>query len=234
MSLLAATDLQSGYGPIRVLFGVDLEIAEGQVLALVGRNGMGKTTTIRAITGELTVHDGTVQFLGQKINGVPDYKIARMGIGIVPEGRQVFPTLSVEEHLVVSTRRSVHANHWTISRVLELFPRLRERSHSMAKNLSGGEQQMLAIARALLGNPTLLILDEATEGLAPLVRNDIWNQIEKIAKTGMSVLVVDKDLKALSRIADRFVVLSKGRSVWGGTTAEFMQATDVHQQHLGV
>jgi branched-chain amino acid transport system ATP-binding protein len=234
MSLLAAADLQSGYGPIRVLFGVDLEIAEGQVLALVGRNGMGKTTTIRTITGELPVHNGTVQFLGRVINGISDYKIARMGIGLAPEGRQVFPTLSVEEHLAISARRSAHGDHWTAPRVLKLFPRLRERSDSLAKNLSGGEQQMLAIARALLGNPKLLILDEATEGLAPLVRNDIWVQIEKIAKTGMSVLVVDKDLKALSRIASHFVVLSKGRSVWNGTTAEFVQATDVHQQYLGV
>jgi branched-chain amino acid transport system ATP-binding protein len=222
VSLLAASEIQGGYGAAQVLFGVDIQVNEGQVVALVGRNGMGKTTTIRMLTGELIPSGGAIAFAGRSIIGVPDFRIARFGIGLVPEGRQIFPNLMVGEHLAVA------------SRVLTLFPRLHERQKQFAKTLSGGEQQMLAIGRALVTNPRLLILDEATEGLAPLVRREIWACLEALAKTGLAVIVVDKNIKALSRIAHRFLVLSKGKTVWAGDASTFAEATDVHQQYLGI
>ncbi|MBF9234855.1 ABC transporter ATP-binding protein [Microvirga sp. BT350] len=232
--MLSACKLQGGYGAVQVLFGADVQVDEGQVVALVGRNGMGKTTTIRMLTGELVPRDGEISFAGQSIVGVPEFRIARLGIGLVPEGRQVFPNLTVEEHLTVAARAGEGGRAWTVERVLDLFPRLGERQKQFAKTLSGGEQQMLAIGRALLTNPRLLILDEATEGLAPLVRREIWMCLEAVAKTGLSVIVVDKNIKALCRIAHRFFVLSKGKTVWTGNASEFAEAADVHRQYLGV
>jgi branched-chain amino acid transport system ATP-binding protein len=234
VSLLAASEIQGGYGAAQVLFGVDIQVNEGQVVALVGRNGMGKTTTIRMLTGELIPSGGAIAFAGRSIIGVPEFRIARFGIGLVPEGRQIFPNLMVGEHLAVASRSGPEGCAWNAERVLTLFPRLHERQKQFAKTLSGGEQQMLAIGRALVTNPRLLILDEATEGLAPLVRREIWACLEALAKTGLAIIVVDKNIKALSRIAHRFLVLSKGKTVWAGDALTFAEATDVHQQYLGI
>jgi len=234
VNLLTANALQGGYGPVQVLFGVDIQVEEGQVVALVGRNGMGKTTCIRMLTGELRPRAGEISFAGETILGSPEFEIARLGIGLVPEGRQVFPNLTVGEHLCLAARPGYAGSTWSIERVLTLFPRLSERKEQWAATLSGGEQQMLAIARALVTNPRLLILDEATEGLAPLVRREIWMCLEAVAKTGLSVLVVDKNIRALCRISHRFFVFSKGRTVWAGTAPAFADATDVHRQYLGV
>jgi len=231
--LLVATGLTGGYGPAQVLLGVDVEVGEAEVVAMVGRNGMGKTTTLRMLTGALAPKAGCVRFGGLEVTGLSAHRIARLGVGLVPEGRQVFPNLTVEEHLIVAARAQA-GEGWSIERVLGLFPRLRERLAQMARTLSGGEQQMLAIGRALVGNPRLLILDEATEGLAPLVRREIWRSLEIIAKSGMSVLVVDKNIAALSRIARRVIVLSRGRTVWSGPASEFAQASELHRQHVGL
>ncbi len=233
MSLLSVSGLTSGYGLVQVLFGLDLEVAEGEVMAFVGRNGMGKTTTIRVLTGELPAYSGSVEFAGSDQTRLAAHLIARRGIGLVPEGRQVFPNLTVEEHLQLARARRA-GSHWTPERVFELFPRLRERRAQMAGTLSGGEQQMLAVGRALVGNPRLLILDEATEGLAPLVRREMWTCLEAIARTGLSVMVVDKNIRALARIAQRFTVISKGRTIWTGTAAAFVEAEELHQRYLGV
>ncbi|HEU0222992.1 MAG TPA: ABC transporter ATP-binding protein [Paracoccaceae bacterium] len=234
MSLLEVSGLTGGYGPVQVLFGVDLDVAEGEVVALVGRNGMGKTTTIKTLTGELPATGGRMTFSGAALATVPSHRIARMGLGLVPEGRQVFRNLTVEEHLLLAEREGAAGNDWTIDRIYELFPRLKERRHNLAGTLSGGEQQKLAVGRALVTNPRLLILDEATEGLAPLIRREIWMCLEKIARAGLSVVVVDKNLRALTRIAQRVVVLAKGRTVWAGASAEFAANEVLHLQHLGV
>lgn len=232
--LLEVSNLTGGYGPIQILFGVDLTVDEGEVVGLVGRNGMGKTTTIKTVTGELPATAGDIRFDGKDIVTVPSHRIARMGIGLVPEGRQCFPNLTVQEHLALAEREGPGGRRWTKDRVFEMFPRLRERRTSMAVTLSGGEQQKLAIGRALVTNPKLLILDEATEGLAPIIRRDIWLCLERIAEAGLSVIVVDKNLKALTRIARRVVVISKGRSVWEGAASAFAEDADLHVQHLGV
>ncbi|MCE7029399.1 ABC transporter ATP-binding protein [Jiella avicenniae] len=234
MSLLHVSDLTGGYGPIKVLHGVDLTVEEGEVVALVGRNGMGKTTTIKTLTGELPAMSGDIRFDGTSIATVSPNQISRMGVGLVPEGRRCFSNLSVEEHLKLAERSGPGGHYWTRERVFEMFPRLKERRANLAFTLSGGEQQKLAIGRALVTNPKLLILDEATEGLAPLVRKDIWLCLESIAKAGLSVIVVDKNLKALARIAQRVVVISKGRSVWEGAAQAFAEDESLHQQHLGV
>jgi branched-chain amino acid transport system ATP-binding protein len=234
VSLLTAQALQGGYGAVQVLFGVDIHVDEGEVVALVGRNGMGKTTSVRMLTGGLAPRAGEIAFAGETVTSWPAHRIARLGLGLVPEGRQVFPNLSVGEHLTVAARSGGAAPGWSIGRVFDLFPRLAERGGQSAASLSGGEQQMLAIARALVTNPRLLILDEATEGLAPLVRREIWTCLEALARTGLSVLVIDKNIKALCRIAHRFVVLSKGRTVWTGSGSAFADATDIHRRHLGV
>jgi len=234
VNLLTANGPQGGYGAVQVLFGVDIHVEEGQVAALVGRNGMGKTTSIRMLTGELKPREGEISFAGEAVIGLPEYKVARLGLGLVPEGRQVFPNLTVGEHLTLAARPGDAGSTWSIDRVLTLFPRLKERREQFAATLSGGEQQMLAIARALVTNPRLLILDEATEGLAPRVRQEIWMCLEAVAKTGLSVLVIDKNIRALCRIAHRFFVLSKGRTVWAGTAPAFAEATDIHQRYLGV
>ncbi len=220
--LLELKSLAGGYGAIDVLFDVDLSIAEGEVVALCGRNGMGKTSTIRAILGALAHRGGDIRFAGRSIVGLPPHKIARLGIGLVPEGRQLFPSLSVRENLEVMARVSASsvAKPWTLARALELFPRLNEMLDRPAWQTSGGEQQMVAIARALMINPKLLILDEATEGLAPLIRQQIWQTLDRLKTEGLSLLVVDKNLRALSRIADSCYVLERGRTVWRGSGAE--------------
>lgn len=219
--LLELKSLAGGYGAIDVLFDVDLCIGEGQVVALCGRNGMGKTSTIRAILGALAHRGGDIRFAGRSILGLPSHKIARLGIGLVPEGRQLFPSLSVRENLDVMARSGVSAGKpWTLARALDLFPRLKEMLDRPAWQTSGGEQQMIAIARALMTNPKLLILDEATEGLAPLIRQHIWQTLQRLKTEGLSLLVVDKNLRALSKIANSCYVLERGRTVWRGSGAE--------------
>jgi len=213
--LLDVKSLAGGYGAIDVLFDIDLRIEQGQVVALCGRNGMGKTSTIRAITGALTHRGGTIHFDGRSLVGMPPHLIARLGIGLVPEGRQLFPSLSIRENLEVLARGA--AGGWTVQKVTELFPQLGTMLDRPAWRTSGGEQQMIAISRALMTNPKLLILDEATEGLAPLVRSQIWQTLHRLKTEGLALLVVDKNLRALSRIADFCYVLERGRTSWRGT-----------------
>ncbi|MGL5447948.1 MAG: ABC transporter ATP-binding protein [Rhabdaerophilum sp.] len=218
--MLEVETLQAGYGPNPVLFDINLSILEGEVVTLLGRNGMGKTTSVKSILGLVTPRGGRVRFRGVEVAGLPPEKIARLGIGLVPEGRQVFPTLSVRENLVATAaNRLRRANPWDLKRIHALFPRLKERENQFAKTLSGGEQQMLAIGRALMTNPALLILDEATEGLAPVIRDEIWSCLAALKAEGLSILLIDKNLAALSRFADRHVILEKGRSVWHGDGA---------------
>jgi branched-chain amino acid transport system ATP-binding protein len=213
--MLSVAGLAAGYGHSRVLFDVALEVAAGQMVTLLGRNGMGKTTTIRCLLG-LLPHGGEIRFAGQALAGLPPERIARLGIGLVPEGRMVFPTLTVRENLVATARPGI----WGLPRVLALFPRLAERRGQFAGTLSGGEQQMLAIGRALMTNPKLLVLDEATEGLAPLIRAEIWSCIAGLKAEGLALLVVDKNLAALKALADRHFIVEKGRTVWAGTSDE--------------
>lgn len=229
MSLLSIQNIAASYGATQALFDVSLKIAEGEVLALMGRNGMGKSTTVKTICRLLPASAGQISFDSTDLTRLPAFKAARLGLGLVPEGRRCFPNLSVEENLIAAAR----TGHWDLSRVAALFPRLEERRDQSAASLSGGEQQMLAIGRALMTNPRLLILDEATEGLAPLVRQEIWNAIATLKRdTGLSILVVDKSLKELSQVADRATILERGRTVWTGAIAELDE--DVTQQFLGV
>jgi len=227
-ALLDVSGLAAFYGASQALFGVDLGVADGECVALMGRNGMGKTTTIRAIMGLLRRADGTVRFTGRDILGQPPHRIAQMGIGLVPESRRCFAPLTVAENLVSAARPGA----WDIAAVEKLFPRLGERLSQKAGLLSGGEQQMLAIGRALMTNPRLLILDEATEGLAPVVRHEIWAAIGELKLSGLSILVVDKSIGELTSVADRCVVLEKGATVWSGTPAELTE--DVTARYLGV
>jgi branched-chain amino acid transport system ATP-binding protein len=213
--LLEVEALEAGYGGAQVLHGVDLTLGEGEALALMGRNGMGKTTTIGALMGLVQRTGGAVRFAGAAIERLPAHRIARLGFGLVPEGRRIFPGLTVEENVLASARKGP----WTLSRLYALFPRLKERRRNMGNQLSGGEQQMLAIGRALATNPRLLILDEATEGLAPVIRQEIWAVLAAIKAEGQAILVVDKDLAALGRLAERHVVLEKGRVAWRGDAA---------------
>ncbi len=228
MSLLAISALQSFYGASQALFGVELDVAEGEVVALMGRNGMGKTTTIRAIMGLTPPRAGSIRFAGRDIAGMQPYRIARLGLGLVPEGRRCFPNLTVAENLAAAAR----PGRWTLAAVRELFPRLAERRDQMARTLSGGEQQMLAIGRALMTNPTLLILDEATEGLAPVIRRDIWSVIRTLKAGGQSILIVDKTLSELLPSADRCFVLEKGATVWTGAPGEL--TPELQDRYLGV
>ena len=231
--VLALDGIETCYGLSQVLFGVSLAIASGEMVTLMGRNGMGKTTTVRSITGLTPARAGTIRFIGSEIRGLPSYKVAQRGIGLVPEGRQIFPNLSVRENLLAT---AVHRDgaEWTLDKVYALFPRLVERESSMGNQLSGGEQQMLAIGRALMTNPRLLILDEATEGLAPLIRAEIWRCLARLKELGLSILVIDKNVGALLRVADRHFLIERGRVVWKGTSPELAAAPDVQHRYLGV
>ncbi|PWC35875.1 ABC transporter ATP-binding protein [Azospirillum sp. TSO35-2] len=231
--MLTIENLKAGYGQSQVLFDVSLSIGAGEVLALLGRNGMGKTTTIATIMGLLPSWDGRLSFDGRAIDGLPPYRVAQMGVGLVPEGRQIFPTLTVEENLVATAAaRGTAAPRWTLEAIWTLFPRLQERRRNLGNRLSGGEQQMLAIGRALMTNPRLLILDEATEGLAPVIRGEIWSVLDTLKREGQSILLVDKNLSAVLRLADKGVVIEKGRTVWSGTSRELAAAQDVQHSYL--
>jgi len=233
--LLSVSGLEAGYGESRVLFGVSLDVHEGEVVTLLGRNGMGKSTTILTIMGIIASTAGQVTFAEHTLTGLPSFRIARLGIGLVPEGRQIFPNLTVRENLVsIAAARSGDAPEWTIEPVLDLFPSLRARLDSPGNLLSGGEQQMLAIARALMTNPRLLILDEATEGLAPLIRRQIWQVLDRIRASGLSILIVDKNVEALTRIATRHYMLERGRIVWSGTSDALRQDDSIKARYLGV
>jgi len=228
--MLELRNVETAYGRSQVLFGVSLDCPAAQVVSLLGRNGMGKTTTVKSIMGLSAPKAGEIRFDGKPIRGLPSYRIAQAGIGLVPEGRQVFPNLSVRENLVATARRG----QWTLERVYGLFPQLKERQGNYGNQLSGGEQQMLAIGRALMTNPRLLILDEATEGLAPLIRQEIYRSIAQLKAEGLSILVIDKDVRALTTVADRHYVLEKGRVVWSGSSAELTANSNLQHRYLGV
>ena len=233
--LLSVEGLETAYGQSQVLFGVSLRIAEGQVATLLGRNGMGKTTTVRSIMGMIPSRGGRIAFEDKALAGLPSYRIAQAGIGLVPEGRQIFPNLTVRENLVATAaNRSKRSEPWTLDRVFDLFKNLNERKNHYGNQLSGGEQQMLAIGRALMTNPRLLILDEATEGLAPLIRAEIYRSIERLKAAGLALLVIDKDVKSLIRVADAHYMLEKGRVVWSGDSVALSASEDVQHRYLGV
>ena len=232
-NVLELRDVETCYGLSQVLFGVSLAIAPGEMVTLMGRNGMGKTTTVRSIMGLTPARSGVIRFAGSEIRGQPPYTVAKLGIGLVPEGRQIFPNLSVRENLL-ATAVARDWEGWTLDRVYELFPRLAERDTSMGNQLSGGEQQMLAIGRALMTNPRLLILDEATEGLAPLIRAEIWRCLAALKTSGLAILVIDKNVGALTRVADRHFLIERGRVVWSGASRELAAAPEVQHRYLGV
>jgi branched-chain amino acid transport system ATP-binding protein len=233
--VLEVRDLETSYGRSQVLFGISLDISRGEVVTLLGRNGMGKTTTVRSIMGMVPRKAGRITFQERSLAGLPSFRIAQAGLGLVPEGRQIFPNLSVRENLVATAaNRANHDDPWTLDKVFSLFPNLRSRKDNFGNQLSGGEQQMLAIGRALMTNPRLLILDEATEGLAPLVRIEIYRSIERLKKTGLSILIIDKDVTALTRIADRHYILEKGRVVWNGDSRQLSENRETQHRYLGV
>jgi branched-chain amino acid transport system ATP-binding protein len=232
--MLVVNKLAASYGPAQVLFDVTFAVGAGEVVTLLGRNGMGKTTTIRTLMGLVRARDGAATFDGRELIGLAPFVIAQAGLGLVPEGREVFPTLTVEENLVATAAARFGAPQWTLPRVYALFPRLAERRGNLGSQLSGGEQQMLAIGRALMTNPKLLILDEATEGLAPLIRAEIWSCLTQLKGDGQAILLVDKHLEALTRIADRHVVIEKGHSVWTGTSAALAADPTVRQRYLQI
>jgi branched-chain amino acid transport system ATP-binding protein len=234
-ALLELRDVETSYGLSRVLFGISLAIGPGEMVSLMGRNGMGKTTTVRSIMGLTPAVAGSIRFGGEDIAKLPAFRVAKRGIGLVPEGRQVFPNLTARENLVATAaNRSGAAKPWTLDKVFSLFPRLAGRSGVMANLLSGGEQQMLAISRALMTNPRLLILDEATEGLAPLIREEIWRCLERLRAAGQSILVIDKTVEALMRIADRHYIIERGRVVWTGSSQQLAGAPDIQHRYLGI
>lgn len=234
-ALLEVDDLRAAYGSSQVLFGVSLRIGAGDVATLLGRNGMGKTTTVRALLGLLRPAGGTVRFLGERIERLEPDRIARMGLAVVPEGRQIFPNLSVSENLrAFAANRNRSADPWTLERVCDLFPRLAERSRNRGDQLSGGEQQMLAIGRALMTNPHLLVLDEATEGLAPLVREEIWRCLARLRAGGQSILVIDKYVQRLIALADTHTIVQRGRVVWQGDSAALAAQPELWQTYIGV
>jgi branched-chain amino acid transport system ATP-binding protein len=232
--MLSVERLAASYGPAQVLFDISFSVAEGEVVTLIGRNGMGKTTTIFALMGLLPPEDGKATFDGLSLIGLPPFRIAQAGLGLVPEGRQIFPTLTVEENLVATGATRTGTKQWTLDRVYGFFPALSERRNHMGNELSGGEQQMLAIGRALMTNPKLLILDEATEGLAPKIRTEIWQCLKRLKQKGQSILIVDKHLEALLRFADRHVVIEKGHVVWTGTSAALAADRSIRQRYLQV
>ena len=233
--MLELDGVETFYGPIQALFGVSLNCDEGQVTTLIGRNGMGKTTTISSILGIIPCSQGEIRFDGTRVDGRPAYEVAQLGIGLVPEGRQVFPNLSVRENLLATAANySGSDDPWTLEKVLEFFPRLAERLVNQGAQLSGGEQQMLAIGRALMLNPRLLILDEATEGLAPLIRQEIWRRLVQLKQTGLTILLIDKNIEELTQIADRHYIIEKGRVVWSGDSESLAGDDELKARYLGV
>ena len=233
--MLEVEAIDTSYGRSQVLFGMSLRVEAGEVVTLMGRNGMGKTTTIRSIMGMTAAHSGSIRFEGREIRGLPSYAVAKLGLGLVPEGRQIFPNLSVRENLVATSgNRSAGPRRWTLENVLQAFPRLAERAGNMGNQLSGGEQQMLAIARALMTNPKLLLLDEATEGLAPLIRAEIWEILTRLKTEGQAILVIDKNIAALTRLADRHTIIEKGTVAWSGGGAELAADPEIAHRYLGV
>ncbi|MBR0823268.1 ABC transporter ATP-binding protein [Bradyrhizobium liaoningense] len=234
-TLLDVDGIETCYGLSQVLFGLSLSIKPGEMVSLMGRNGMGKTTTIRSIMGLTPARAGAIRFAGAEVRQLPSYRIAKLGVGLVPEGRQIFPNLTVRENLVAAAAdRFGSPNPWTLAAIYVMFPRLAERAANMGNQLSGGEQQMLAIGRALMTNPKLLILDEATEGLAPLIREEIWNCLSLLKSRGQSILVVDKNVDHLARICDRHYIIERGKTVWSGTSDELMAEPDLQHKYLGI
>ncbi len=234
-ALLEVDGIETCYGLSQVLFGLSLSIKPGEMVSLMGRNGMGKTTTVRSIMGLTPARAGAIRFAGTEVRQFPSYRIAKLGVGLVPEGRQIFPNLTVRENLVAAAAdRFGSDNPWSLPTIYLMFPRLAERAANMGNQLSGGEQQMLAIGRALMTNPKLLILDEATEGLAPLIREEIWNCLSLLKKRGQSILVVDKNVDHLARICDRHFVIERGRTVWSGTSDELRADPDLQHRYLGI
>ncbi len=232
-SVLDVAGIETCYGLSQVLFGVSLSVGPGEMVTLMGRNGMGKTTTVRSIMGLTPARAGEIRFAGTDIRALPPYRVAQLGLGLVPEGRQIFPNLSVRENLLATAVKRDGAA-WTLETVYGLFPGLAEREASQGNQLSGGEQQMLAIGRALMTNPRLLILDEATEGLAPLIRTEIWRCLARLKATGLAILVIDKNVDTLIRVADRHFLIERGRVVWSGASAALAAAPDVQHRYLGV
>ncbi|MGZ9089987.1 MAG: ABC transporter ATP-binding protein [Rhodoplanes sp.] len=232
--LLDVRDIVSSYGLSQVLFGVSFCVGDGEVVTLMGRNGMGKTTTVRSLMGLVRPHAGEIRLRGERVDGLPPHRMARLGLGLVPEGRQIFPNLTVRENLVMAEHRRGGDEAWTVERVFELFPRLAERMANRGNHLSGGEQQMLAIGRALMTNPALLVLDEATEGLAPKIREEIWTKLQDLKNTGLSIIIIDKDVEALCAFADRHYILEKGEVIWTGSTAELAANKELQDRYLGV
>jgi branched-chain amino acid transport system ATP-binding protein len=232
--MLQVETLKAAYGAAQVLFDVSFTVGEGEMVTLLGRNGMGKTTTISTIMGLMPAAGGRIAFDGAELGGLPPYRIAQAGLGLVPEGRQIFPTLNVEENLIATAAARFGPPRWQLKDVYEMFPSLAERRRNMGNQLSGGEQQMLAIGRSLMTNPKLLILDEATEGLAPLIRNDIWASLKRLKAEGQAIILVDKHIDALLKFADRHVVIEKGHVVWSGTSAALVNEPSVRQRYLQV
>jgi branched-chain amino acid transport system ATP-binding protein len=232
-ALLQLSNVEAAYGRSQVLFGISFDIAAGEMVTLMGRNGMGKTTTVRSVMGLTPARSGSIRFANREIAALPSYRIAQLGIGLVPEGRRIFPNLTVYENLVATASKTDNPA-WTVDKIHALFPRLAERAGSMGNQLSGGEQQMLAIGRALMTNPQLLILDEATEGLAPLIRAEIWQCLMRLKQAGQSILIIDKNVQALIRIADRHHMIERGRIVWSGTSHELGRAPELQHRYLGV
>jgi branched-chain amino acid transport system ATP-binding protein len=231
--MLTVEALDNAYGASRILFGVSFEVGAGEVVTLLGRNGMGKTTTIKSIFGLLPPKGGRIVVGGRDLTGAPPHRIARAGLGLIPEGRQIFPNLTAEENLIATARGGARGG-WSLARVYEMFPRLKERRRNMGNQLSGGEQQMLAIGRALMTNPRLIVLDEATEGLAPLIREEIWACLARLKAEGVAILVIDKNVDALARLADRHVVIEKGEVVWSGSNDDLRAAPEIKERYLQV
>ena len=234
-ALLELDQVETFYDTIQALFGMSLRCEEGEMTTLIGRNGMGKTTTVSSIIGTLASRSGSIRFNGELISGKPAYEVAQLGIGLVPEGRQIFPNLSVRENLIATAANfSASDDPWTLARVLEFFPRLGERLNNQGNQLSGGEQQMLAIGRALMLNPRLLILDEATEGLAPLIRQEIWRRLEQLKQSGLTILLIDKNIDEFAHIADRHFIVEKGQVVWQGDSAALNANAELKSRYLGI
>ena len=232
--MLRVENLEAAYGDSQILFGVSVSVDAGEVVTLLGRNGMGKTTTVRSIMGLLRPRGGRITIEGKDVIGYAPHRIAQCGLGLVPEGRQIFPTLSVEENLIATASSRFGAPRWTLSRIYALFPRLKERRRNMGTQLSGGEQQMLAIGRALMTNPKLVILDEATEGLAPLIRLEIWDCLKALKNDGEAILIIDKNVDALANFANRHIILEKGRVVWSGSSPDLLADPVLKDRYLHV